>query len=278
LQKVLSYTSPHDPVAGAQEITDASPSCPTCGVRKATDKGVTIHRVRAHGYRIPQRQVVDTVFCPACLDEFATVQGSRLHYQKRRCWEAQVEDAAEAIDEGEACLDAPWYAFTGVIFPRSLSTLKGHILHWEVAAAADFVIAMALWSGPTGIVLSRLLYEHIRCMRSDGMTETVLKRHERFLCAVIDSMYVHQVVSCEAGTVDQVGNIRLIPLTAATTGHCIWNHLRGFMDGTWYQTCYERITAADWNAEITHESPVFARLCRRVASTPRPYHEDSVTT
>ena len=102
--------------------------------------------------------------------------------------------AAEAIDEGEACLDAPWYAFMEVIFPRSLSTLKGHILHWEVAAAADFVIAMALWSGPTGIVLSRLLYEHIRCMRSDGMTGTVLKRHERFLCAVIDSMYVLQVV------------------------------------------------------------------------------------
>ena len=115
-------------------------------------------------------------------------------------------------------------------------------------------------------------------MRSDGSTGTVLKRHERFLCAVIDSMYVHQVVSCEAETVDQVGNIRLIPLTAATTGDCIWNHLRGFMDGTWYQTCYERITAADWNAEITHESPVFARLCRRVAGIPRPYHEDSVTT
>ena len=154
----------------------------------------------------------------------------------------------------------------GCDLPPFAKHLKGHILHWEVAAAADFVIAMALWSGPTtGIVLSRLLYEHIRVrMRSDGMTETVLKRHERFLCAVIDSMYVHQVVSCEAGTVDQVGNIRLIPLTfAATTGHVrIWNHLRGFMDGTWYRsTCYERITAADWNAEVTHESPV-KRGCR----------------
>ena len=133
-------------------------------------------------------------------------------------------------------------------------------------------------SAPANLKVGNLKPEH-DCIRSDGMTNgTVLKRHERFLCAVIDSMYVHQVVSCEAETVDQVGNIRLIPLTAATTGHCIWNRLRGFMDGTWYQTCYERITAADWNAEITHESPVFARLCRRVASTPRPYHEDSVTT
>ena len=72
--------------------------------------------------------------------EYFRTEDAKIHYQKRRCLEAQVEFTAEAIDEGEAQMDAPLHANDGTPFPRALTTMQGKVLDWEIAATVDMVI------------------------------------------------------------------------------------------------------------------------------------------
>ena len=104
-----------------------------------------------------------------------------------------------------------------------------------------------------------------------------LERHERYLCAVKDGMHVHQVLRFQVETPVRVGAIRLT-LQHIGEHQYIWQHLRGHMDGSWLQQCYEAITAEAPEGEVASDTSALKRLCQRVANPPRPYHEDAVTS
>ena len=109
------------------------------------------------------------------------------------------------------------------------------------------------------------------------MADGLLDRHERYLCAVIDNMHVHQVLRFQIETKVRVGAIRLT-LQHICEHQYIWQHLGGYMDGSWLQQCYEAITAEAPEGEVASDSSALKRLCPRVANPPRPYHEDVVTS
>jgi hypothetical protein len=272
--RVLSYTSPHDALhEQCSEITEDSPACPECGARKATHKAVIIHRVRAHGYRDARRGLVTSTICPACLGEHTTIEGAKVHYQKRRCLEAQVEFAAEAMDEGEAQMDAPLHANDGTPFPRALTTMQGKVLDWEIAATVDMVITWIASWGAEGVSLQTTLVKYIRCVIESRLNARQTARHERYLCAVIDGMHQHLLLSgvpVEGSVTDDV----LLKLILNQNGSAPWGHVKEVMESTWMEWCCRRmIEIKDDDDGCRPVGDVMLRLCRSLQQPPQPYHE-----
>ena len=85
------------------------------------------------------------------------------------------------------------------------------------------------------------------------MADGLLDRHERYLCAVIDSMHVHQVLRFQVETPVRVSAIRLT-LQHIGEHQYIWQHLRGHIDGSWLQHCYEAITAEAPEGELASDN------------------------
>jgi len=197
------------------------------------------------------------------------LHGSKLHYQKARCWEAQVELAADAIDEGIANLEPPEHAFDGCPFPRVLTSLRDRILDWEVAAAADLILTLLVSEGEMS--LRSLVHAYLGCVEQSRLGSKQQVRHERYICAVIDSMHVHLLLAGTLSTAQDDVLLRMIPLP---DGSRPWGHLRSLIDTTWLQWCFECITTKRVPGEAS-DSSVQQQLRRRMSRAPEPYCEDT---
>ena len=170
--------------------------------------------------------------CSAMFLKHTTIEGAKIHYQKWRCLEAQVEFTAEAMDEVEAQMETPLHADDGTLFPGALTTMQGKVLDWEIAATVDMVITWIASWGAEGVSLQTTLVKYIRCVIESRLNARQTARHERYLCAVIDGMHQHLLLSgvpVEGSVTEDV----LLKLILNQNGSAPWGHVKGVMESTW---------------------------------------------
>ena len=98
------------------------------------------------------------------------------------------------------------------------------------------------------------------------------EQHERYICALIDSLYVQKAVRSTNGIL----NGALTSINGAP-GHVdtLWDDKIGLMDDTWLRTwCYEEMLRAPAEASSCKLTAVTSRLCKRLRMQPQRYEKD----
>jgi hypothetical protein len=202
------------------------------------------------------------------------LENCKHHYQNRSCIEWQVAFIMETIADGDGDLEEPAHAKERTPFPRKIRSRQGTILDWEVAATAGFVVGLARSYGTAGIPLGTIIAGYLRCVKDSRCNAVQTEQHERYICALIDSLYVQKVVRSTGILHGDLTSINIAENEGAGHVDTLWDNKIGLMDDTWLQWCYEEMSRAPAEASSCKLTAVTTRLCKRLRRQPQRYEKD----
>ena len=85
LRKVLSFESSADRSPTRPDQGPATACCPYCPARYPTHQRLALHLYSRHGIRNARRALVTSTTCPACGEQFATMETARRHVVRNVC-------------------------------------------------------------------------------------------------------------------------------------------------------------------------------------------------
>ena len=104
--------------------------------------------------------------------------------------------------------------------------------------------------GTAGIPLGTIIAGYLRCVKDSRCNAVQTEQHERYICALIDSLYVQKVVrSTEILHVD-LTSINIAENEGAGHVDTLWDNKIGLMDDTWLQWCYEEMSRAPGSRSV----------------------------
>ena len=153
---------------------------------------------------------------------------------------------------------------------------KGRLHDWEAGATVTLVLALAKHYGDSGMPLGTLLTGYVNCVRVAKWNRLQQFRQERYLCAIVDALYVHGVITSSYVQQGDPSGISIIAKTGVADSPHLLQVEDRCLNHPWVKFCFRNISSSpvepgdcDWDDEVTR------RLCRRICRAPKPYEMDS---